>query len=182
MPDGIEHTTACAPSIERSNCSRRADHLRYTTINGGMSFSLDYDKMIFLDAEHLAEAGIKDAYDSLLDEFKRFVPEPAAIQELVDPDAPRYSVLFRGLEYVIYSSEIPSDHSWGRATYTLFKIVNDQLMNSEYRLYAVNGGNDLGGFFLTAAECDEARRSLSRNEDWPYLPALEDPWYGQPHG
>ena len=30
-----------------------------------MSFTLNYDNMLFLDAEDLAEAGIKKAYDSL---------------------------------------------------------------------------------------------------------------------
>jgi hypothetical protein len=34
--------------------------------------------------------------------------------------------------------------------------------------------------FLTHGECEEARRSLRRKEDWPYLPTLEHPWYGRP--
>jgi hypothetical protein len=51
----------------------------------------------------------------------------------------------------------------------------------EYRLYAINGGSDLGGMFLTQSECEAARKSLSREEDWPYLPTLEPPWYGQYH-
>src|SRR5262249_5481532 len=144
-----------------------------------MSFQLDYDKMIFLDAEDLAETGIKHAYDSMLDEFRRFVPKPADVQELIDTDAPSYSVRCSGVEYVIYCPELPSVESWGRATYAFFKIVNDQLMQSDYRLYAINGGNDLGGMFLKASESDAARRSLPRREDWPYLPTLEHPWYGQ---
>jgi len=31
-----------------------------------MRFTLDYDKMLFLDAEELAECGIKRRYDSIL--------------------------------------------------------------------------------------------------------------------
>ena len=146
-----------------------------------MSFALDYEKMLFLDAEELAEVGIKRAYDSMLDVFRRYAPDPAEVQELIDADAPSYSVKCGGVEYVIYSPELPHDASWGRATYAFFKIVNDQLAKSDYSLYAINGGNDLGAMFLKASECDAARRSLPRREDWPYLPTLEHPWYGQPH-
>jgi hypothetical protein len=146
-----------------------------------MSFALDYEKMLFLDAEELAEVGIKRAYDSMLDVFRRYAPDPAEVQELIDTDAPSYSVKCGGVEYVIYSPELPHDADWGRATYAFFKSVNDQLAKSDYSLYAINGGNDLGGMFLKASECDAARRSLPRREDWPYLPTLEHPWYGQPH-
>jgi hypothetical protein len=84
---------------------------------------------------------------------------------------------------MIYSPAMPEKEgwSWGRATHALFKIINDQLTNSDYRFYAINGGNELGGMFLTHGECEEARKSLRRKEDWPYLPTLEDPWYGQLH-
>jgi hypothetical protein len=147
-----------------------------------MSFALDYGKMLFLDAEELAEVGIKGAYDSMLDELRRYAFDPAEVQEIADNDAPSYIVRCRGLEFVIYSPALSHDESWGRATYAFFKIVNDQLMKSDYRLYAIGGGNHLGGMFLTPSECDAARRSLPRREDWPYLPTPDHPWYGQPHG
>jgi len=83
---------------------------------------------------------------------------------------------------VIYSTVVPIEQSWGRATHAFFQIVNDQLTDSKHRLYAINGGNDLGAMFLTQSECEAARRSLSRKEDRPYLPTLEHPWYGQFHG
>jgi hypothetical protein len=35
--------------------------------------------------------------------------------------------------------------------------------------------------FLTQPECEAARRSLPRKDDWPYLPTLEHPSYGQLH-
>jgi hypothetical protein len=85
---------------------------------------------------------------------------------------------------VIYSPALPNEEgqSWGRATHAFFKIINDQLAKSEYRLYAINGGNDLGGIFLTQLESEAARKSLPRKEDWPYLPTPDHPWYGQYHG
>jgi hypothetical protein len=70
---------------------------------------------------------------------------------------------------MIYSRALPDDEGqpWGRAAYAFFKIINDQLRKSEYRFYAINGGNDLGGMFLAQPECEAARRSLPRKEDWP---------------
>jgi hypothetical protein len=100
-----------------------------------MRFTLDYGKMICLDAEFLAEKGIKERYDSLAGELRQYVREPAEVQEVCDDDAPSYFVKSRGVEYPIYSPDAPEGEgqSWGRATYALFKIVNDQLTTSEYR-------------------------------------------------
>jgi len=148
-----------------------------------MEFRLDYEKMILLDAETLAESGIKEAYQSVLKILRQYVSEPVQVQEVVDNEAPRYVVRCGDQEYVIYSPELPDNEgqSWGRAAHAFFKIVNDQLTKSQYRLYAINGGNDLAGMFLTQSECEVARKSLSRKEDWPYLPTPEHPWYGQYH-
>jgi hypothetical protein len=63
----------------------------------------------------------------------------------------------------------------------LFSIVNAQLKNSTHRFYAINGGNDLFGMFLTPAEATAAQKSLPNKSDWPYLPKDEDEWYGQYH-
>jgi len=49
------------------------------------------------------------------------------------------------------------------------------------RFFAINGGNDLGGMFLTTVEAEEARKSLPRKQDWPYLPTMERTWGGQYH-
>ena len=148
-----------------------------------MKFTLDYNKMLFLDAEALAEAGINEAYKSVVQVLGQYVPEPAQIQEVVDNDAPSHVVNCGDLEYVIYSPALPNEdgQSWGRAAHAFFKIVNDQLTKSPYRLYAINGGNDLGGMFLTQSECEAARKSLPQKKDWPYLPTLDHPWYGQYH-
>jgi len=141
---------------------------------------LDYDRLIPLDAEDLAETGIAEAYQALQPELRKYVPEPATVEESTDDDAPRYSVKCRGREFLIYG---PNDEkeSWGRATFAFFTLVNDQMAHSEYRLYAINGGNDLGGMFLTEAQAQHARQALPRKEDWPYLPDDLPPFYGQPH-
>jgi hypothetical protein len=148
-----------------------------------MNVTLNYDKMLFLDAESLAEAGIREAYQSIVKLLSQYVSEPAQVEEVVDNDAPSYAVRCGDSEYVIYSPSLPEGEgqSWGRATHAFFKIINDQLAKSEYRLCAINGGNDLGGMFLTTLECEAARKSLQRKEDWPYLPTPEHPWYGQYH-
>lgn len=149
-----------------------------------MSFELDYDQWIHLDAEYLAEAGIAEAYQSLLPELRKYVHEPAQLEELLDNDTPRYSVKCGELEFVICGPELAEglgDHSWGRATYAFFTIVNDQLASSPYRFYAINGGNDLGGMFLTPEQAEAAQTGLPRKQDWPYLPTDEGGWYGQYH-
>jgi hypothetical protein len=148
-----------------------------------MEFTLDYNKMLPLDAEDLAEFGIKQTYESILPILSRYVSEPAQVEETVDNDTPSYIVNCADREYVIYSPALPDEdgQSWGRAAHAFFDIVNGQLTKSRYRFYAINGGNDLGGMFLPGAECEAARKSLPRREDWPYLPTLEHPWYGQYH-
>lgn len=148
-----------------------------------MGFKLNYEKMILFDAEDLAEGGIVRAYESARNVLAQHGAEPAEVQEFVDSDKPSYSVKCGEQEYVIYSPELSDNEgqSWGRAAHAFFKIINDHLSKSEYRLYAINGGNDLGGMFLTRAECEAAQKSLPRKEDWPYLPTLDHPWYGQHH-
>ena len=51
---------------------------RYSPV--AMEFKLDYDKMLFLDAEDLAEAGIKEAYQSMMRALGQYVSEPAEVQ------------------------------------------------------------------------------------------------------
>jgi hypothetical protein len=150
---------------------------------GRMGFKLDYDKMFLLDAENLAEGGILRAYQPVQNVLAQYGVEPAQVEEFVDNDKPSYSVRCGDQEYLVYSPALPDDEgqSWGRAAHTFFKIINDQLSKSEYRLYAINGGNDMGGMFLTRAECEAAQKSLPHKQDWPYLPTRDHPWYGQHH-
>jgi hypothetical protein len=147
-------------------------------------FALDYAQAIPLDAEALAEGGIAEAYASLLPKLREYVAEPARIDALVDEDAPRYAVRCGVKQFLIYGPELErtAGDSWGRATTAFFTLVNEQLAGSEVRLYALNGGNDLFGLFLTPAQARAARRALARKADWPYLPNDEPPWYGEYHG
>lgn len=145
-----------------------------------MAFELSYDNFLPLDAEALAEGGIAQAYEQLNPTLRKYIPEPAKIQEKVDSNAPSYSVSCLGRDYFIYGGN-DQDESWGRATFALFSILNRQLEGTRYRFFAINAGNDLGGMFLTLEQAEAARKSLPRKADWPYLPVLEAPRYGQFH-
>ncbi len=148
-----------------------------------MSDILDYDQLIILDAENLAEAGIRNAYESLLPEFQKYVPQPAQIEESIDHDVGTYAVRSGTRKFVIYAPDLDDQRgeSWGRATVAFFTIINDQLAHSQYRFYAINGGNDLGGLFLTPSQAIAAQRALPNKTDWPYIPQDEPDWYGQFH-
>jgi hypothetical protein len=116
--------------------------------------------------------------------LRQYVTDPAVVEEVLDNDVPSYAVRWGGQEYVIYSLALPDREGqmWGRAGFAFFEIGNRQLAKSECRLYAINGGNDLAGMFLTKPECEAARKSLRRKDDWPDLPTPDHPWYGQYHG
>lgn len=153
--------------------------------NGGQpqasSHELNYDNLIHLDAEDLAEQGIKEAYEEIKPNLKKYIEKPAEIVEKLDNNIPSYSVVCDGNNYEIYGSALAEGEgqSWGRAAYALFSIVNEQLKDQKVKFYAINGGNDLGGMFLTEEEYNKAIQSLERKTDWPYIPTLEHPWYGQ---
>jgi hypothetical protein len=146
-------------------------------------FTLDYDRLIDLDAEALAETGVARAYERLMPELRKYVPQPARVEEVIDNDTPVYEVRVGGKEYAIYGPDLDEEGggSWGRATVAFFAIVNGQLTDTAYRFYAINSGNDLGGMFLTPAHALESRTALRRPQDWPYLPEHDPPWYGQHH-
>ena len=152
---------------------------------GANTKELDYSKLRQLDAEDLAEQGMKTAYEALAPDLRHHGIEPAAMAEEIDPDAPSYAVHVGGRKYVVYSPQVasPGYQSLGRATYLFFKIVNDQLAaaHSNLRFYAINDGNDLGGLFLTSNDAVAARSSLPRRRDWPYIPDDLAPWYGLFH-
>lgn len=142
---------------------------------------LDYEKLIHLDAEDLAEQGIAEAYARVCEGLTQFIELPAEIRELVDNDAPSYIVQCAGTEHVVYSPAIPGsdEQSWGRAAYILFSIVNEQLQNAPVRLYALYGGNDLSGILLSPEIARSAQEGISKPSERPYLPTMEHPYYGQ---
>lgn len=147
-----------------------------------MSFVIDYDEMILLDAEDLAEGGIKRAYESILPILQPFLStKPAELEETIDDENESYSVRFGDKELFVYGHGLDDreGRSWGRATHALFTIVNDQLLGTEVRFFAINGGNDLGGMILTPTQAEASRETIVRSTDWPYLPNDDHPWYGQ---
>jgi hypothetical protein len=144
---------------------------------------LDYDQLIPLDAEDLAEQGIREAYEALLPALRKHVAEPKALEEVVDADTGTYSVLFAGQEHLVYGPQASGTEgdSWGRATFIFFQIINSQLSETPVRFYALNSGNDLAGMFLSPETAQLAQSKLPRKSDWPYIPDLSSPWYGQHH-
>jgi hypothetical protein len=153
--------------------------------NGGQCqaspYELNYDNLIYLDAEDLAEQGIKEAYEVIMIKLKIYIEKPVEIIEKLNNNIPSYNVVCGGNNFEIYGPGLVDGEgqSWGRATYALFDIVNEQLKDQTVKFYAINGGNDLGGMFLTKEEYNKAIKSLERKSDWPYIPTLEHPWYGQ---
>ena len=145
--------------------------------------SLDYERLIHLDAESLAEQGMADAYQRLLTELTTLVEHPADLTEFLDADIPSYKIRCGGQEYLLYSADEPGTEreSWGWATYFFFLVVNSQLTRTGVRFYAINAGNDLGGLFLSPEQATAVRSSLAQKTDWPYIPELQEPWYGQFH-
>ena len=145
------------------------------------NFELDYEDLVMLDSEDLAEVGILEAYDKLLPKLGEYLESPRSIKELLSNGNAEYSVESGGKIYEIYSPSIPEVDRWGNATFSFFKIINDQLKDQAYKFYAFNSGNDLSGMFLTEDQYKQAISSISTKTDWPYIPTLEKEWYGQQH-
>lgn len=141
---------------------------------------LDYNEVVQLDAEELAEQGILSAYEQLLPRLKRYVGSPLEVTEEIDNDAATYSVAAAGKKYEIWDDGAKNPDGWERATVAFFEIVNANLASSEYRFYALYGGNDLTGLFLTEAEFAAARRAIKKRSNWPWVPVMEPPRYGYP--
>lgn len=141
---------------------------------------LDYDKLVHLDAESLAENGILPAYLVLLPRLKQFAPAPIEVTEEIDNDELSYSVRAGGLIFQILEVGGQTTDCWERATVAFFEIVNANLSASSHRFYALYGGNDLSGMFLTSDEVAAARLALKKKSDWPWLPVNMPPHYGHP--
>jgi len=148
---------------------------------------IDFDQAIHLDAENLAEGGIGEAYANLKSSMRSHGVEPVGIEEIREPLSLHYLIRALGREFVIYDklsdvTEESNSDIWLRSAVVLFEIVNSQLDKSKVRFYALNSGNDLMGVFLTPADAQEARNSLPKRTDWPYLPDGNDAeWGGQYH-
>jgi hypothetical protein len=145
------------------------------------SGEIDYALALMLDAEDLAEQGILEAYQQLAPRLAEYGVAAGPVIENDDSLANHYSVDFDGVRYVAYGPGVAVADAWGLATHALFDIVNRQLASTGVRFYAINGGNDLCGIFMTPVQAERARHALPRQSDWPYLPVPEPPWFGMFH-
>lgn len=57
-------------------------------IRSSTAADLNYDELIPLDAEALAETGVKAAYERPLPTLRKYVASPAEVSELIDHDVP----------------------------------------------------------------------------------------------
>ena len=142
---------------------------------------LDYSNAIHLDAEALAEQGMAEAYLRVRPALKAHVAVPLVLIEEMDAHRGVYSVKTGGRTQRIYPSPLGGNEyeSWGVATAAFFAIVNRQLGKAPVKLYALNAGNDLMGIFLTERQATAARKNLKRRAEWPYLPSMRAPRFGQ---
>lgn len=141
---------------------------------------LDYDQVVQLDAEDLAEQGILTAYEALLPRLRRYVASPVEITEEIDNDAATYSVSAGNRKFEIWEPGAKNENGWERATVAFFELVNSNLTASAYKFYALYGGNDLSGIFLTGEQFAAARRAIKEASNWPWLPVNDPPHYGYP--
>lgn len=145
--------------------------------------AINYDQVLMLDAEALAESGIKEAYLRILPQLTDYVHHPLEIEEIYDDSNGLYAVRVGQTTIEIYGPQHKADvyDGWGRATYALFKIVNDQLSGSTYKFYALNDDNDLSGIFLREEQVEAEKKIVKNPIYWPYIPTDEAPWFGKFH-
>ena len=150
----------------------------------------DSGRTFLADAEDLAEWGVA----SFLKDIRSFLEKqgirPESIEESdVEEDA--YKVTVNGKTHLIWSSEdFRKDSSgeqpgllWGIATARSFALINELLTGagSDERIYAVAGGNDLLGFFLTEEQYDLICRHPGVDlPSRPYVASEEYPDHGWP--
>lgn len=139
-----------------------------------------YDHVIFLDAENLAEVGIKEAYDQLLPTLKQYTKNPFPVSEKLEDDNSKYSVTGGGQTYLVWDSRVeePEYYGWFRAGFVLFDLVNRQLSDSDVHFYALYTGNDLSGIFLDHNQYLELIKTISRPYDQPWQPTPDPPNFG----
>jgi hypothetical protein len=140
------------------------------------------------DAEGLTEGGVSN----FLRRIEPFLHgQVISLNQFEDDFTEQgYSVMVNGERHKIYDTdEIQRRQTqpgllWGLSGARAFAIVNRLLerAGSEEILYAVNGGNDLFGFFLTSALREAiCRYPTVKPGDRPYLHTEEYPWFGAEH-
>lgn len=140
------------------------------------------------DAEDLAEGGVCSFLTSVSAFLAREgISRPTATDDISDDG---YTVLVNDTNYDIYNAiELERDENeqpgliWGLSMTRCFNMINQLLesVGSAERLYAVNGGNDLFGFFLTPHLFELiVRHPQARPSDGPYECTENYPRFGQP--
>jgi len=156
--------------------------------NGWVGVFGESGRVFNADAENLAEGGVGEFLSELTSFLEQQEVHISRVEDLVRDD--EYKVLVGGQEHLIWNADELSRAEtelgllWGMATVRTFALVNARLTQagSSERLYAVYGGNDLLGFFLTEKLRDAVRGHADATlESWPYLPKAEYPWFGQEH-
>ena len=144
---------------------------------------IDYETAVFLDAESLSEQGIGEAYQDLESHLTKIVKEVPDITEHFQSETGSYSIEFEGNNFHIFEPGVEKKpgRSWGLATFTLFTIVNRILKDTDQKFYALYGGHDLMGIFLSDEQFRRAKQYHHNSKESPYIPRNEHPWYGQPH-
>ena len=141
----------------------------------------DWGRKFYADAEDLAEGGIAQFLRSIEPFLKRQGVDGLEIEEQLSETG--YTVIIGSTPYPIYTQEeMETEDGWWLATVRTFELVNELLVlaGSEERFYAVGGGNDMFGLFLTPAlhEVICNHKDASPRE-CPYVPLIDPPWYGQ---
>jgi len=143
---------------------------------------LNYDELVHLDAENLAEQGILSAYQKLTPRLQQYISSsPLEVSEESNNELASYIIHANGKQYVIVEEGGQTQDCWERATVAFFEIVNANLKESAFKFYALYGGNDLSGMFLSEEQYVAACRALKKRSNLPWLPINEPPHYGHPN-
>lgn len=154
------------------------------------NLTTDYLKSaIHLDAKVLCKFGMSGVYDLLIPKMKKLGIKPLQLKDHFNANGAFHSVSVDGKLIIVFDIEESEEDDeegrkelwWSRATPIFFQLVNFQLESISVRFYALYGGNDLHGIFLTQAEFEEMAEGAERPDDRPYIPNDIPPWFGQPH-
>jgi hypothetical protein len=146
--------------------------------NKGVAALFGSKRLVFLDAEQLAEDGIIDVLFEIGPHLRQRGVTVRSL-DVDESDGSSYVVRVNGTVYTVYTPDQAED-SWGFALETFVRIVNDLLPDqTEDRFYAIGGGNDGSGIFLPPEILPyfDAMDPSGR----PYVPTRETPWHGMPH-
>ncbi len=149
----------------------------------------DNPRFFWVDAENLSEGGVAKFLREIKPFLERLNMTFSVSNNWGNHD---YTVTLNRDERLIWSlAEFEQERNgrpgltWGLTTVRTFGLVNEMLetAQTDERLYAVDGGNDLRAIFLTP-KLKEAIWAFSDFPvlELPYIPKFdEEGWFGQPH-